>query len=302
MSDSTTARPWNQSSSVAAMSGLPDDFRAESRRRWARSAPGWGARGDELRAASMPVSAWMVEAIHPQPGATVLELAAGTGDTGFLAAELIQPGGELICSDFVPEMLAAAQERARALGIRNVRFRQIDVETSIDQPAASLDAILCRWGYMLLADPVAALRETRRVLRPGGRVALAAWTGPEDNPWSALPGRALVQRGLLEPPPPGEPGQFAWAEPGLAAAALQDGGFTDVEVEAVDFTMDYRDVDDWWAAIEGTSMRFKDAAAGLAGAERDELRAELAGSAEPFVVGDGRLVFPARTWVAAATA
>ena len=84
-------------------------------------------------------------------------------------------------------MLATAQRRAEELGVRNVRFKQIDAETSIDVEAASLDGVLCRWGYMLMADPESALRETRRVLKPGARVALAAWTGPDDNPWSVLP-------------------------------------------------------------------------------------------------------------------
>src|SRR3712207_671036 len=135
----------------------------------------------------MPVSVWMVEAINPQPGHTVLELAAGLGDTGFLAAELVAPGGTLICSDFSPEMLSAAQERAARLGIRNVRFRQIDAETAIDQPAASVDGVLCRWGYMLMADPDTALRETRRVLKRGARVALAVWASPQDNQWSRIP-------------------------------------------------------------------------------------------------------------------
>src|SRR4051794_21422174 len=133
------------------------DSRQESRRRWAAAARGWGARAEQFRRDTMPVAVWMVEAISPQPGQTVLELAAGPGATGFLAAELIAPGGTLITSDFAPEMLTVAQERARSLGIRNVRFRQIDAETSIDQPAASVDGVLCRWGYMLMHDPGTAL-------------------------------------------------------------------------------------------------------------------------------------------------
>src|SRR5918998_4038478 len=122
----------------------------ESRDRWTRAAEGWEARADKLAHDTMPVASRMVELIAPQPGHEILDLAAGLGDTGFLAAELIQPGGTLITSDFAPEMLAAAQRRAQRKGIANVRFKQIDLNVPIDLPAASLDGVLCRWGYMLL--------------------------------------------------------------------------------------------------------------------------------------------------------
>src|SRR3954454_3470453 len=87
----------------------------ESRDRWARAAPGWAARAGWLRAQTMPLSARMIDALDLQPGHTILDLAAGIGDTGFLAAECIQPGGTLITTDFSPEMLTAAQERAKRL-------------------------------------------------------------------------------------------------------------------------------------------------------------------------------------------
>ena len=70
----------------------------------------------------------------------------------------------------------------------------------LDLELASVDAVLCRWGYMLMADPSAALRETRRVLRSGGRVSLAVWDERELNPWSAIPNRVLAEHGLIEPP------------------------------------------------------------------------------------------------------
>src|SRR3954462_6574295 len=122
----------------------------ESRDRWIRAAAGWEARADQFARDTLPVSRAMVEAIDPQPGQTILDLAAGLGDTGFPAAEGPEPGGQLITSDFSPEMLSAAQRRAKA---DNVRFRQMDLSTPLDQPAASIDSVLCRWGYMLLEDP-----------------------------------------------------------------------------------------------------------------------------------------------------
>jgi SAM-dependent methyltransferase len=274
----------------------------ESRDRWVRAAEGWEKQADKFGKDSMPVSSRMVDAIAPQPGHTVLELAAGIGDTGFLAAELIRPGGTLITSDFAPEMLAAAQRRAQARGIENVRFRQIDLSVPIDQPAASLDGVLCRWGYMLLEDPESALRDTRRVLKQDGRLALAAWTGPDDNLWSAAPVRIMQTREILEKDEPQGPGQFAWADPDRIVETMETAGFVEPQIEAVDFAIHYDDVDDWWVAQTQLSTRTGDADRQLDFATRSDVLADLERAAEPFLQPDESLVIPARTWVATATA
>jgi SAM-dependent methyltransferase len=282
--------------------GVPDDFRAQSRKRWGEQAEGWEARRDELRTATMPVSAWMIDALDPQPGQTMLELAAGTGDTGLLAAELLEPGGTLISSDFSPEMLQVAQRRAEELGVGNVRFKQIDAETSIDLDAASIDGVLCRWGYMLMADPENALRETRRVLRPERRVSLAAWAGREHNPWVELPTRELVARGLAQPAPPDMPGPFAWAEDGVIAPRLEAAGFTEHHVEPLDFDIPYRSPADWWNAHATISSWFAEAIARANDDELAELGDAMDRHAERFRQPDGTMRIPARTWVAWAAA
>jgi SAM-dependent methyltransferase len=250
----------------------------------------------------MPVSAWMVDAIAPQAGHEVIDLAAGIGDTGFLAAELIQPGGTLTTSDFAPEMLAAAQRRAQRRGLTNIRFRQIDLNLPIDQPAASVDGVLARWAYMLVNDGEAALRETRRILKQDGRVALAAWTGPDDNLWSVAPVRILQNRGLLERDEPGVPGQFAWADPNAITEAMQNAGFVEPELEVVEFAFHYDSIDDWWVSQTQMSTRTQDADNAMDFATRSDVLAELEDAAKPFLQPDDSLVIPARTWVAAATA
>jgi SAM-dependent methyltransferase len=280
---------------------VPDDYRKESRVRWGQQARGWSAQAERMAAATMPVSVWMVDALDLQPGYEVLELAAGTGEVGFLAAEQIVPGGTLVSSDFVPEMITVAQGRAERLGITNVRFRQIDAE-SIDQPAASLDGVLCRWGYMLMADGEAALRETRRILRPGGHVALAAWTSPAENPWASLPSAELVRRGHAERPDPDAPGQFAWARNGIIEERLNGAGFGEHEIDVVDFILAFPSFDDWIATQRDLATRFRETLDGLDASERDDVLATVREQALPFVQEDGSLALPARTWVAVASA
>jgi SAM-dependent methyltransferase len=268
-----------------------------TRSEWSAVSKGWEERADAFWRTTMPVASWMIDHTAPQVGQTVLDLAAGIGDTGYLAAELIQPGGTLITSDASPEMLSAAQRRAEALGIKNVRFKQIDAAQPIDVETASIDVVLCRWGYMLMDDPENALRETRRVLRPGGRVALAAWAGADENRWSSLPIGLLDERGLIEPLEPGTAGQFAWAEEGIIAEQLENAGFVEYEVETVDFPIRYPSVEGWWATSRSMSIR-----AGRAQVDDEaELLGALADAAREWTNDDGSLTVPARTWVAAAT-
>jgi SAM-dependent methyltransferase len=278
------------------------DYREESRARWGSTASGWEAGADRFNREAMPVSLWMVDAIAPQPGHQVLELACGTGDTGLLAAELVQPGGTVTLSDFVPAMLSAAQRRAEARGAANVRFRQIDAELPFDIEAASLDGVLSRFGYHLLENPDSALGETRRVLRPGGRLALSAWTAPDQNPWASLPVRALVSRGLIDPGDPDAPGQFAWAREGAIAEHLDAAGFVEHAVDVVAFDQHYASVEAWWEAQVSRSMRTGDAARALDAAARAAVLEELAAAVAPWTGPDGALALPSRTWVASAEA
>jgi ubiquinone/menaquinone biosynthesis C-methylase UbiE len=276
-------------------------YRNASLDRWGRAARGWGMHREQLQVAWRPVSAWLVDAIEPQPGHRVLELAAGSGDTGLLAAELILPGGTLLSTDLVEEMVDLARARAQELGISNVEFRTIDAEW-IDLPTASFDGVLARWGYMLLADPEAALRETRRVLRPGGRVALAAWSDPADNLWASVPRTELRARGALEPEDLDAPDMFAFRDPARIRSLLEDTGFTDIAIEQVDIVSHYADLDEWWDLQLDVSPSIVNGVRALTPAQRDDLRDAIDARLATFVAPDGRVALPGRTHVAAASA
>src|SRR3954452_23880254 len=186
-------------------------------------AAGWDERHAYFEETARPVVDLMLERLAPQAGDTVVELAAGTGGVGFAASRLVRARGggggqgvapavgRVVVSDFAPAMVRVAERLAGALALENVECRVLDAE-HLDLPDSSADGVLCRWGYMLMPDAPAALRETRRVLRTGGRLSCAVFGDPAETPWVTLPMRVLRERGHVGQQPAGTPGILALAD------------------------------------------------------------------------------------------
>jgi ubiquinone/menaquinone biosynthesis C-methylase UbiE len=268
---------------------------------WDEAAKGWGRQADRLQDSARPVSEWMIAKAKPAPGEQVLELAAGPGDTGFMAASMIEPGGTLISSDAVAGMLDIARERAEEQGITNVDFKQLQLEW-IDMPTASVDVVLCRWAVMLTVDPAAALRECRRVLKPGGRLALAVWDPPEANPWTVIVQRVLVELGHVEPMPAVGPGMFALADRGKLTELLEDAGFFDIDTEPVPIVRHYASVIDWLGETRDLSRQFSGVWATLSDEQRQELRDAVASAAAAYTDEQGAITLPGSSLAAIASA
>jgi ubiquinone/menaquinone biosynthesis C-methylase UbiE len=279
----------------------PDEQRAASREMWEQAASGWSKRADRLRDWGMPVSAAMVDALALGPGQRVPELAAGPGDTGFMAAELIRPGGTLVSSDGAEAMVEVARARAGAIGIDNVEFAQLELEW-IDLPAATVDAVLCRWGIMLIVDPEAAAREIRRVLRPGGRAAFAVWDSPERNPWATIPSRAMIALGHAQAPDPTAPGMFRLAGDGRLQELLESAGFVEVGVDRVRLERHYADLDLFIEETVDMSPMFSDAFRELTESAQHEVIEQVTAGAQEFVAPDGSVTLPGISLVAVASA
>lgn len=249
-------------------------------------AAGWDRRRDWMWDASRQVGEWMVDALEPRPGETILELASGLGDTGFAAAAALGDEGRLISTDFSEGMVEAARRHAAELGVRNAEFRVLDGE-GMNLADASVDGVLCRWGYMLMADPAAALRETRRVLRAGGRVALSVWGAPDRNRWASVPARVIMEHTGAPPPAPGTPGIFAMADPERTRALLESAGLEPRRVEEVEMTYRFASLDDYWSFINELAGALALLIAQMPPDEQDAVRDKVATEVEPHRSGQG---------------
>jgi ubiquinone/menaquinone biosynthesis C-methylase UbiE len=263
-------------------------------------APGWERQREFVEQVSGPVREWLVRELRPEAGDTILELAAGAGDTGYDALAAAGDGAHLLSTDFSPAMLAVARRRGAERRVENVEHRQIDAER-IDLPEDSVDGVLCRFGYMLMADPSQALSETRRVLRPRGRVALAVWGPPERSPFLATAAMALVRNGHLPPPKPDDAGPFSMGSAAIIRSLLEQAGFDDVRVEEVEVGARFRDVDEYLTVTADTAGPIALALRALSRDDREAVKEDVERAVQDFTVEEG-ILLPGLTLCAVASA
>ena len=264
----------------------PEAARQRSKATWDAVATGWYAQREEIWESSRPVSEWMIRRLDPQPGDTILELAAGPGDTGLRAARLVGESGRVIVTDFAPEMVGAARRRAKEMGVENAEVRTLDAER-MDLETDSVDGVLCRWAYMLMIDPAAAFAETRRVLRPGGRLAFSVWAARERNPAPSLAGSILVELGHIPPPDPEAPGPYSRADTARIQKLIVATGFAEPEIEEVSFHWRFASQDAYWRFLIETSATTAPVLRALPPGAQDNFRQRLNEAAQPFRSGEG---------------
>ncbi len=209
----------------------------------------------------------------------MLDLAAGTGDITEAVAGRV---ARVISTDLSAVMVEAARRR----GVANAEHRVMDMQ-QIDLPDSSVDAVVSRFGYMLVPDRARALRETRRVLRAGGRLAFATWAPASRNPWATAYGPVLIERGLQEPPKPGEPGQFALSTNEEIEPLVRDAGFDEVAVAEVPVEYRFSDWPEYMRVVTALGAGLRALLGTLDETTRDEVDAAARVRIERFQRDDG---------------
>lgn len=231
-----------------------------------------------------PFAEALVALLPPPLGGRVLDVATGTGLVAVEAARRIGPPGSVLATDFIPEWEPHVAVAVTAAGVTNVRFEEMAAD-ALAVPDASFDVVYCQFGLMFVPEPLAALREMRRVLRPKGRLGIAVWSVPEKV------GLFLVPRiiGPALPPPPGEPppSPMSMGAPGLAEGLVAEAGFRDVAAHEVTLFQEVPDPEaEWQRWSEDLSTPDGGGFAALPERERQRLHDEAMAAFEAFRVGD----------------
>jgi ubiquinone/menaquinone biosynthesis C-methylase UbiE len=271
-------------------------LKAKEHKVWTNVAPGWRTHDAVLVQATAPVTERMLRLADLREGKEVLDIAAGTGEPSIPAARMVGPAGRVIATDFVEDMLSFAREKASRAGVKNVEFRRVDGE-ALDFPDASFDAATIRFGIMFMPEPEACLRAVHRVLKPGGRIAVATWASPDKNIWAS--GAAAILRKLANTPapPPGAPGIFAFADDKRLRQVLTGAGFRDVKVEPVEVTLaDHDTPAAYFTFLLEIAGPLAALWAQLTPGQQEEARAAIF---EQVTGKDGRVKMSGLAWVAA---
>lgn len=204
--------------------------------RWSETAPYWEKHRGIIREMFAPVSQALIAAAGISRRSSVLDVATGPGEPALTIAELLGAEGKVVGIDAVLEMVEAARREAQRRNFRNATFAVARADVLPGQ-TNSFDAVVSRFGVMFFPSPVSAVREMLRVLRPGGRMAMAVWHFADRNPFHYTLSR-IVERYIDSPPPAADaPDAFRFAERGKLAGVLSEAGAIEVSEELLQFSI-----------------------------------------------------------------
>ncbi len=264
---------------------------------WRESAKYWTKHSDTIHKMFVPLTRALIERAGIRKGQTVLDIAGGAGEPSLTIADVVGPEGSVTCTDAVPQMVEAAQAEAQRRGLTNMQFRQC-LAASLPFADSAFDVVVSRLGAMFFPDPVTAMREMLRVLKPGGKLALAVWGKSDVNPFCYLVTRVMEQHVKSPAADPDAPNAFRFAEPGKLTGVMTQAGVIDVEEDVITFDLEAPiSPRQFWTLRSQTSDTLREKLKTLSADEQAQIAVEIEQAVQEFFPAD-QMKFPAQLIIA----
>jgi ubiquinone/menaquinone biosynthesis C-methylase UbiE len=254
---------------------------------WNRFSGGWKKWNDFTMEFLKPMGYAIIQHLDIKDKDIVLDIASGTGEPALTIAALAK-NGKVYATDLADHMLEIAKENAVKHNIQNIEFRVADIS---DLPFSNnfFDKVSCRMGFMFFPDMQLAANEMFRVCKSGGSVATSVWALPENNEWVTTIMKVLSKNMEMPPPPPGSPGMFRCAKPGLIKEFFENAGFTKVKEETISGKIEYGTTDEYWQSMNDLAAPVVGALAKADDATKKKIKEELYEACNNMLT-DGKLI------------
>jgi|SRR5687767_3005247 len=266
---------------------------SDTLREWRESAKYWETHAGTIQTMFAPVTSALIAEAGIIEGDAVLDVAGGPGEPSLTIAEKVGPAGFVMCTDAVAEMVAAAETEAARRGLKNIQFQQC-LADSLPFENNSFDAGVSRLGAMFFPDPLAALREILRVIKPEGAVSFAVWHERDANPFAYAVTDAVSRRIKMQPEDPDAPGAFRFAAPGKLARFLTESGAINVRERLLKFRIEAPiSREEFWEMRSGTSGTLREKVDALSSDLRLTIANEVKEAVAEFFPNE-QMSFPAQ--------
>lgn len=256
----------------------------QQRNIWNRYSAGWKKWDDLMRNGMWPVGEGLIASLELKGNEHVLDVASGTGEPGLTLSKLLQDG-KVTAIDLSEKMVAIANENAQLRGVTNYQSQLSDASNMPFQNDF-FDHVICRFGTMFFPDIKAGLQEMIRVLKPGGRMAVAVWAAPEKNPFLTLMGSTVTEKLGLPKPPPDAPGIFRFAKPGLMSQLFADADVVNVTDSNIDGEIIYDTVEQYWEVSSDVAGPIMEALKGQPPEVVEDIKSSVLTKARNYIKND----------------
>jgi ubiquinone/menaquinone biosynthesis C-methylase UbiE len=279
-----------------------DQFRKQLKSDWTRddTVAAWRKWHKQIAEFTRGATDALLAEANLQPGMRVLDLASGVGDPALRIAQIVGPSGQVVATDVGMGMMSFAAELAAQQNLHNIEFKEAAAE-SLPFPDASFDAVTCRFGAMFFPDLQKALRECRRVIKPGGKITFIVW-GVREQPFTTTTVGVLLKFVSAPEVDPDAPSMFMFGARGRFEAALKDADYQNVKEQPLSVPSRWPlSVEEYWTQFTEVAAPFKPLLAQLSPARRDDVRFDVIAGLKAKYLQDGHVTFPLEIVLASAT-